>query len=160
MNKTFYYHFNPINAWLVLNITLFICLVWCLTCCPCLFYWPQVQVLIGTFVFSLIAWCIKYLGKHKMATLTDESITIDHCAPLYWKDVEKAEERIVRCCLLKRKIIVLLPKADIDYKYNFLQKHNGDFTPFSIPLYDIVTPQDMEEISRIITSKVPFTKLG
>lgn len=94
-----------------------------------------------------------------MALVDDESITIDHCKPLYWKDVKDAEEKIVRCCFLKRRIIVLNIKEGVDYQYNFLQKHNGAFTPFSIPLYGIIGKEDEEEIVRIISAKIPLKRL-
>ena len=42
------------------------------------------------------------------------------------------------------------PKEGIDYKYNFLQKHNCDFTPFSIPLYDIMDTKDRDELVALI----------
>jgi len=42
---------------------------------------------------------------------------------------------------------------------NFLQRHNGDFTPFSIPLYEIVSPEDAAELTEIIAEKVKLTRL-
>lgn len=159
MHKTFYYRFNRINLWMALNAALVITLVWCLSRCPCLLYWRQTQVLIGVASFSILAWGYKYILKHKMAVVTDDDITIDHCAPLKWKDVAAAEERLVRCGLRKYKVIALIPKDGIDYKYNFLQKHNGGFTAFSIPLYGIISNSDADEISGIVKDKVPFSKL-
>lgn len=159
MRKTFYYQFNPVNLWMALNASLAITLGWCLTRCPCLLYWRQTQILIGVAAFSILAWGYKYALKHKMAVVTDEDITIDHCAPLKWKDVASAEERLVRCGLRKLKVIVLMPKEGLDYKYNFLQRHNGGFTAFSIPLYGIISRADAEEISTIVADKVPLSKL-
>lgn len=157
--KSFYYKFDRLNFWLIFNIAFFNMLVWCCYTCPCLLYWTQTQALIGVFVFSCLAWCFKYVKKHRMALVDDESITIDHCKPLYWKDVKDAEEKIVRCCFLKRRIIVLNIKEGVDYQYNFLQKHNGAFTPFSIPLYGIIGKEDEEEIVRIISAKIPLKRL-
>ena len=76
-----------------------------------------------------------------------------------WKDIEIAEERMVTCCGKKRRVIVLIPKKGIDYKYNFLQKHNGDFTPFCLPLYGLLTPEDEEKVFRIVTHKVGLKAL-
>ena len=118
------------------------------------------QVLWGTLAFSCAVWSWKYLHKQRLALITDESIAIDHCQPLAWNDIDYAEERVVRCCFRKLKIIVLIPKSGLDYQYNFLQRHNGDFTAFSIPLYEIITKTDAEEITALIAKKVKLTRLS
>ncbi len=153
-SKKFYYHFDWLNAWFILNAVLLIMLIYIGICCPRLYYWPQTQVLLGTFIFSCLMWYFKCIYKHQMAEITDEYIKIDHTEPLYWRDVAGAEIREVWCCLKKRKILVLLPKAGIDYQYNFLQRHNGAFMPFSVPLYGILTPQDEQEIIKQIEAHV------
>ena len=153
-SKKFYYHFDWLNAWFIINAVLLIMLIYIGVCCPRLYYWPQTQVLLGTFIFSCLMWYFKCIYKHQMAEITDEYIKIDHTEPLYWRDVAGAEIREVWCCLKKRKILVLLPKAGIDYQYNFLQRHNGAFTPFSVPLYGILTPQDEQEIIKQIEAHV------
>ena len=61
---------------------------------------------------------------------------------------------MVRCCGKLRKVIVLIPHDNIDYKYNFLQRHNGEFTPFSIPLYGILSKEDEEKMVNLIARKV------
>lgn len=155
--KVFYYKFNWLNAWFVLNTVLLIMTAHCFYYCPCLIYWWQTQVIIGTIIFSVLMWCYKYVLKHKMAIVTDEDITIDSCNPLKWSDVASAEQKDVRCWFKNYKVIVLNPKADIKYKYNFLQKHNCGFTPFSIPLYGIVAEQDIDELKKIIKEKVKKT---
>lgn len=157
--KTFYYHFDKINAWFVFNMALLITLSYVSFKCYCLLYWWQTQVLWGVLVFSWLVWGYKYLVKHKLAVIDDKTITIDHCRPLAWKDIEYAEERLVRCGLRKLKVIVLVPRDGIKYQYNFLQKHNGEFTPFSIPLYEIVSKEDAAEISALIAKKVKLVKL-
>lgn len=144
---------------MALNAALIITFAWGLTRCPCLLYWYQTQILLGVLLFSILAWGYKYILKHKMAVITDQDITIDHCNPLKWQDIASAEEKIVRCGLRKYKVIVLTPKDGIDYKYNFLQKHNCGFTAFSIPLYGIISDTDAAEISQIIADKIPLTKL-
>lgn len=126
---------------------------------PCFFCTPYVYILISALLVSTAFWCHKFLLKHRMAIVTDEDITIDHCAPLRWKDISSAEERIVKCCGKPRKIIVLLPKKNIDYKYNFLQRHNGEFTPFSIPLYGIMKAEDEAELTEIVAKKTKLKKI-
>lgn len=158
--KTFYYHFDPVNGWLILNAVLLIVMIYASIMCPCLAYWWQMQVLWAVVIFSILAWGWKYLLKHRLAVISDEEITIDSCRPLAWKDIEKAEEKTVRCGLRKCRIISLTPKKDIKYKYNFLQKHNCGFGAFSIPLYNIVNFKDAEEIKKIIAQKVPYAENG
>ena len=64
------------------------------------------------------------------------------------------EEKEVRCWFRKYKVIVLNPKKNIDYQYNYLQKHNCGFGAFSIPLYGIVREEDIKEIRDILAKKV------
>ena len=158
-SKNFYYSFNPLNFWLILNCVLLIALIYAAFYCPFLLYWRQVQVLIGTLIFSVIAWWWKYVLKHRMAAVTDDYIAIDHCEPLYWKDIVSAEEKVVSCCFRPHKVIALNPRDGLDYNYNFLQRHNP-FPPFSIPLYGIVSDNDIAEITEIIKSKVPYTPIA
>ena len=88
-----------------------------------------------------------------MAVITDKDITIDHNAPLAWKDIAYAEETIVKCCGKNRKVLSLVARDGIDYKYNWLQNHNP-FPAFSIPLYGIISKEDEEKITKIIDKKV------
>lgn len=157
--RTFYYRFNRLNAWLILNIALLITLVSGMICWPCLMFWVQTQVLVGVMLFSWFAWGYKYLVKHPAVIVDDEKITIDNCEPLYWKDIKNAEQKIVRCWFRKYKVIALNPKDNIDYKYNFLQRHNCGFTAFSIPLYGILSKEDAAEITRIIAEKTDLVRL-
>ena len=96
--KIFYYKFDWLNGWFVLNVVLFIVLGYCFYQCPCLLCWPQTIILLVMFLLSVGVWGYKYLCKHKMAVVTDDNITIDHCNPLKWKDISLAEERDVYCC--------------------------------------------------------------
>ena len=50
--------------------------------------------------------------------------------------------------------ILLKPKENIEYRYNWLQKHNCCFGPFAIPLYGILTPEDEEEIMKLVAGKI------
>ena len=92
-----------------------------------------------------------------MAIVSDEGIKIDHCRILKWKDIESTEEKDVLCGFKHMPVLVLTPKKDIEYKYNFLQKHNSGFTAFSIPLYDIVAPNDRDELIELIKRRVNHT---
>lgn len=157
--KVFYYTFKKFGTWTVLNIVLCAMLACVLFRFPCMIFCPPTQILLVLFVVSLTGWFWRTFAKHRLAVVTDDYIKIDSCAPLYWKDVETAEEREVFCCLKKRKIIVLVPKDGTDYRYNFLQKHNGPFTPFSIPLYGIVSNADVQALSEIVEQKVGLKKL-
>ena len=157
--KVFYYHFDKINPWFMFNAALLIMLTYVSVKCSCLLFWWQTQVLWDVAIFSWLVWSYKYLLPQRLAVINDKTITIDHCEPLAWKDISHAEERIVRCCFHKLKIIALIPKVGINYKYNFLQRHNGEFTAFSIPLYEIVSQKDVEEITKIIAKKVKLVKL-
>lgn len=154
MNKIYYYSFKRFNAWLVFNILLVAGAVWCAAACRNVFIYPQCYVLLGCVVFSVAVWCWKYLLPHVMAYVTDEGIKIDHCNMLKWQDIKATEVKEVSCGFKKLKVLVLIPKDGIDYKYNFLQRHNCGFTPFSIPLYDVLSPADQKELTGVIKSKV------
>lgn len=134
--KSFYYKFNPLNFWTILNLVLMIGFVYAVYNCYCLVYCPwQTWFMLGGLGVSTALWMYKFALKHRMALIDDKSIKIDHCEPIAWDDIESAEEKIVRCGFKNRKVIILKPKKGIKYKYNFLQKHNAGFSPFSIPLY-------------------------
>ena len=159
MNEVIYYHFKKNYVWLVLNILAIAALCSCLFCSLSYAYWWEFQVLLALLILSLLIWIYKYAAKQVMAVITDDTIKIDHNNPVAWKDIEVGEERMVKCCGKERRVIVLIPKKDIDYKYNFLQKHNGDFTPFCLPLYGLLTPEDEEKIFRIVANKVGLKEL-
>lgn len=153
MSEIIYYRFKKNYPWLAFNVLFLIALISCACYCKALWYWLEMQVLLGVFSVYLLIWCYIHLCKHKMAVITDEYIKIDHTNPLKWTDIASYEERTVQCCG-KKRILALIPKEGIDYKYNYLQKHNGDFTPFSIPLYGILTPEDEEKVIKIVKDKV------
>lgn len=159
MNEIIYYHFKKNYTWLILNILALAALCSCLFCSLSYAFWWEFQILFGLLIFSLLLWIYKYALKQTMAIITDDTIKIDHTNPIAWNDIEIAEERIVNYCGKKRRVIVLIPKKDIDYKYNFLQKHNGEFTPFCLPLYGILTPEDEEKIFRLVAHKVGLKAL-
>lgn len=159
MQKIIYYNFKWFNAWFIFNIALTLLVLSCLFC-PQIMFYKQMYVIIGAVVFSWLVWAYKYLYPQKMAIITDESIKIDHSAPLKWADIVAAEEREIYCCFKKRKIIVLLPRDNLDYKYSWLQKHNPGFTAFSIPLYGLLSPRDEAEIRKIIEQHIKIKSLA
>lgn len=158
-NKIFYYHFKPLNFWLLLNLFITYCIVCCAVkftyCC----HWPQFYIIAGVILLSWGLWIYKHCFKHKLAVISKDSITIDHCRPLLWKNIIGAEEKIVRCGFRKLKIIVLNTKTDMEYEYNFLQKHNGEFTAFSLPLYPVVTNEEAAALRKIIERKTTYKAL-
>ncbi|MBR1604679.1 MAG: hypothetical protein IJ660_01060 [Alphaproteobacteria bacterium] len=157
--KIFYYHFKPFNFWLFFNILVLLFILGNCLCCPFLWHWPQTYIMLITILASWGLWIYKHCVQQILAVITDESIKIDHCQPLLWKNVISAEERIVWCGVRKLKIIIFNTREDMDYRYNFLQKHNGGFTPFSIPLYDVVPTSDAEQIKAEIIKRVPLKNL-
>ncbi|MBR1825699.1 MAG: hypothetical protein IJ770_03835 [Alphaproteobacteria bacterium] len=154
MNKTYYYNFKPLNAWLCFNILITLLIGSCFLCGARIWLYPQMYVLVGAVLFSWGVWYYKYVRPQVMAIITDESIKIDHNNPLKWSDIAYAEEREVYCCFKMRKIIALIPHDGIDYKYNWLQKHNAGFTAFSIPLYGLLSKQDEAELTALIDKKI------
>ncbi|MBR6356426.1 MAG: hypothetical protein IKR92_06200 [Alphaproteobacteria bacterium] len=156
--KIYYYNFKPLNAWLVFNVIITLLIGSCLFCGSNIWYYPQVPVLIGVVIFSWIMWWYKYIHPQIMAVITDESIKIDHNNPLKWKDIAYAEECEVYCFFKPHKVIALVPHDGIDYKYNWMQKNNP-FPAFSIPLYNLLSPQDEAELTALIDKKIGLKKL-
>jgi len=154
MNKTFYYRFKPFNLWLIFNILLVIKAFYCIIKHPAILIYPQSYIILACILISILVWCYKYLFKHPLATVSDKGIKIDHCQILKWKDIESTEKKDVYCGFKHMPVLVLNPKKDIEYKYNFLQKHNSGFTAFSIPLYDIVAPEDRDELIELIKQHI------
>ncbi len=152
--QIFYYNFNKINAWLILNLALSITLIYWGIKCVCLLYWIQTQILIGLCVISWLGWIWKYILKHQAVEVDDEGIKLDLSDKLKWKDIKSIEEKEVRCCLKTYKVMILRPKENVEYHYNFLQKHNGEFTPFAVPLYGILSKEDERTIVEIIKHKI------
>lgn len=150
----FYYHFRPNYVWLLLTLMFLGFMIGVLLRVPVLIFWWQVWGLIGTCVYSLVLWCIKYKMKHKMAVIDDKYIKIDHCRPLPWRLVACAEMKTARCCFRKLPIIAIRTKKPINYSYNPLQKmcSKMDFTAFSIALYAL-TPSDVKKVTEIISQK-------
>lgn len=158
MNKIYYYRFKRFNLWLLFNILFSVKMIYCIVKYPTVMTYPQSYVLIGCLFVSIAVWCYKYILVHPMAIVTHEGIKIDHCNILKWKDIEGTEEKIVYCGFQKMKVLILKPKQDIDYRYNFLQKHNCGFTPFSIPLYGILSKEDEKELVDLINNQIKENK--
>ena len=155
----FYYHFNRLNLWLLLNAFITYLLISCAIKYPYCCYWLEYYILVALMLISWGGWIYKHLIKQTLAVITDEYIKIDHCQPLYWQYVTSAEEKIVKCCFRKFKVIIFNTTKDMPYKYNFLQKHNGDFTPFSLPLYPVVTKDEAQGFKELLKKKTTYIEL-
>lgn len=161
MKEVIFYRFKKgfsAYLWLTFDIVVIACLLIGLWNCPQCLKWWQYPLFLVLFGAHLGLWFYKYMCDNVMAVITDESIKIDHTNPIKWDDIAYAEEKIVDCCSSEKKIISLVPHDGINYKYNWLQKHNAGFTAFSIPLYGIISPQDEEKICKIIDKKLGLNK--
>ncbi len=151
--KIIYYSFQKVNFHFYINILLTLIMLKCFMCrCPFLCV-SQLNVWTLICACSWLLWYWLYVKKHIMAIITDEGIKIDHCEILRWKDIKSTEEKEVRCCFKRRKVIILNIKDNVKYHYNYLQKNNP-FTAFSIPLYGIVSDTDIKAIKDIFAKKI------
>ena len=153
--QKFYYSFKKNYFWLISNILMIALLVSCCIQFPACLYWWQMQILIITFIVTLLMWCYKYFLKHQVVEVSKKGIKIDHNQILKWNNVIGAEYREVNCCFKKFPVITLRTPRRMKYKYNFLQKRceKIGFGAFSIPLYDI-EKEDIHKLSHIIVDKV------
>lgn len=158
MKKTFYYNFKPLNLLLLFNIGITLLVGSCFWCGWRILLYPKMWIIIGSVIFSWCVWYYKYIHPQTMAVITDESIKIDHTNPIKWKDIDHTEEKDIYCCFKKHRVLVLITKENIDYRYNWLQKHNP-FPEFSIPLYGLLTPENEKEITKIVSQKVKLISL-
>lgn len=152
--EVFYYKFKKNYIWLIPNLVMLALLIKCSICCPAMLYWWQVQVLFALFTLTLLVWGYKYLLKHPVAVVSALGVKIDHCDILPWHEIVSMEYRTVRCCWRNLPVIVLHPRKNMKYRYNFLQKRCAkmDFTAFSLPLYDI-DPQDAKRLVQRVTEE-------
>ena len=139
--KVFYYRFNPFDVSYFTAIIMLVCGLHFNI--ESMLYWL-------IFCIETMLWCYKHLVRHTCAVITDKYIKIDHSNPLAWKDIKSAKIKDVKMFYKKRKILVLTPKSGVKYKYNFLQLHNSVFGAFPIPLYGILSPNDEQEIVRLV----------
>lgn len=145
MKKTFYYRFNKIDICLILLLaeSFFICLMGL-----------NHPILWLTLLLTTIVWGYKNIIKHAGVIITDENIKIDYSKPISWKDLKQAEIKTIRLCGKDKKILSLVPKKNISYKYSYLQKNNCDFGPFPIPLYGLFSASDEKEIIELVSKKL------
>ena len=143
--KIYYYHFKKTDTCFWAMMIALVGAIVCCCCCPCIWL---------LFLITALLWGYKNILKQKAVVITDKDIKIDHTAPLAWKDIKDAEIKTVHMCAGQMKILSLNPKKGIKYKYNWLQKHNGDFGPFPIPLYGILTQKDEKEILQTVKKHV------
>ncbi len=95
-----------------------------------------------------------YFFPQKLILVTDEEIKIDRGAPLKWRNIREAEERIGR-----QRIIVLKPVEGYSCRLTFMQRicQYSRFTAFSIPLY-AMTESDQEKIREIVAAHTRFNR--
>lgn len=146
MEKTYYYHFNKLDQTFIAMLLGLGMVAY--TDFKCLCAW-------GVFIVLALVWGYKNILRQKAVIITDKGIKIDHSKPILWKDIKDAEIKTVTLCgYQKMKILSLNPKKGIQYKYNWLQKHNADFGPFPIPLYGLLTEKDEKKIVKIVKKHV------
>ena len=140
--KTYYYHFNKWDKcfWaMVMALILAMCvggLTW------------------GMFIVTALVWGYKNVLKQPAVILTNDTIKIDHSRPIAWKNIAGGEIKTVFLCGKKMKVLALYPKKGIQYRYNWLQKHNANFGPFPIPLYGLLTAKEEKEIIHSVKKHV------
>lgn len=145
MKKTFYYQFNKIDG-CVIVLLLELAFILCLGIShPWLW---------GAVLFTIVAWGYKNVIKHPAVVITDKDVKVDYSKPIEWKDIQLAKIRTVRLCGKDKKVLSLIPKDGIEYKYSYLQKNNCDFGPFPIPLYGVLSPADEQEIIQLVKEHV------
>lgn len=157
MNEVIYYRFKKgflSWLWLLFDIVALAFLFKCLWCFSPFIYMWQLLVLFVVIGMHLGFWFYKYTADNEMAVINDKDIKIDHSNPIAWNDIAYAEEKTVKCCGKNRKILSLVPREGINYKYSWLQLHNAGFTAFSIPLYGIISKEDEKKIIKIVEEKV------
>ena len=142
--KIFYYHFPKNDASLWAVIIAFVLLA--LTCFTCFWLWVALFL-------SMLVWGYKHI-QLPAVIITDKTIKIDHSNPLAWKDIKTAKVQTVCMGRKDYKILSLIPKKDLNYRYSWLQKHNYTFGPFPIPLYGVLDPADEKEIVKLVKAKV------
>ncbi|MCM1324261.1 MAG: hypothetical protein NC218_08870 [Acetobacter sp.] len=86
----------------------------------------------------------------RVALVNSKTITIDHNAALFWKDVKLAEEKYTSS-ISRRRIIALHLRDDAEYPLTFMQKlcKANVFTPFSLPLY-AMKDDDVKAIRKLV----------
>ncbi len=132
----FYYSRRKLALYLLFNLFLLVlALLFTISIFP---DYPLVyHFAIFTTALSVFSVLIVLLIHKPLAVINSQSITIDRCPPLFWKDVISTGIRTVGTGFWKKDIIVFNVRNFKTYKLNLIQKaiKNSDFTAFSIPLY-------------------------
>lgn len=146
----FYYSRRKLAMYLLFNLFLLImALLFTLSIFP---DYPLVyHFAIFTTALSIFSVLIVLLLHKPLAIITSQSITIDRCPPLFWKDVISTSIRTIGKGFWKKDIIIFNVHNFKTYKLNLIQKaiKNSDFTAFSIPLY-AMDRQDARTINQTI----------
>lgn len=150
MQKTFYYPFKKIDFCFCCWAVEFVFILYTKICSP---------LILTMFFLTGAVWGYKTLVKHLAVEITNDYVKIDRSQPLYFKDIKGAEIKDVCLCGKNKKILSLIPKKNIKYNYSYLQKNNGDFGPFPIPLYGILTKEDENEIVHLIGEHIKIKTL-
>ncbi len=155
VSKTHIFHYSRRKQalFLLFNIGIFLLALW--------FTWlifPEYGLAyclaITLCLLSILATLTAMAIRHPLAVITPESIAIDFCQPLKWKDITKAETVTVGEHY-KKQIVILRVKDISRYKLNFMQWlcRNSEFSAFSIPLY-AMEKEDAEAIEKLIKRHV------
>lgn len=132
----FYYSRKKLILYLLFNLALLIlALLFTISIFP---EYPLIyHFAIFTTVLSVLSILIVLIVHKPLAVITSQSITIDRCPPLYWRDIISVGTRTIKAGFWKKEIIVFNVRNFKTYKLNLIQKaiKNTDFTAFSIPLY-------------------------
>lgn len=132
----FYYSRCKLALYLFLNLVLLVLALF--------FSWvvfPEHAIVyyfaIVTCVLAVFAVAAVLIINYPLAVLTSDSIKIDLCQPLKWKDIKTAKKTQAGYNRWKRDIIIFEVKDISKYRLNFVQRliKNSEYTAFSIPLY-------------------------
>lgn len=157
--QTFYYSRRKLGLYLLFNCGLLLLAL--------LFTWmifpdytPVYRFAIAACTISAISALLALLIRHPLAVITPESIRIDFCQPLKWKDIAAARKiTIAKYYLGKREYkrnIIIFDVPDLSkYKLNFMQKlsKNSEFSAFSIPLY-AMDDKEAGKIEKLIRRQI------
>lgn len=163
-NAVFYYDRRQIMT-LTLIYAVIACFVYLISTCllSVQMYqsWVLTVVLMLTQLLTLLALASSVfvmIFPQKLATITADSIKIDHNRPLKWEDIELAEEKYTSF-LTRRPFMALHLKtgALAKYRLTFMQIlcQKNTFTPFSIPLY-AMRPEDAANIRELIKRSAKY----
>src|SRR5574344_884431 len=146
--KIYYYSPKKLLHYLYFNLglVLFSLVLFCINF-P--FYVLLSELAILGCLLSLSAALYVYIHPLPLATITEDYIQIDRCAPLRWVDVICVKKDNGKYHLCAKDVLTFAVENLDKYPLNFMQKicKNSRFTAFSIPLYamDNDSAQEIEK---------------